>query len=337
MTRTSAASIVLVVVAFAGPGVGAYLKLGTEVADGRLVALRWTRQPIRYYVTNRDVVGVSAPELQAAINRAFGTWAGVPNTSIRFEFVGFTNAEPSNDGDRLSVIGFQSRPGPEFERTLGATQWEVDTMTGELLASDIFLNSVFDWSVAPGGAAARYDVESIVVHEIGHLLGLGHSALGETELQSSGRRRVLGKRAVMFPIAYPAGNIEDRTLEADDIAGATDSYGSGGATQATGSIAGRVTLNGSGLFGAHVTVLDTATGILTSGFALSAQGEFVIGSLAPGLYVVRVEPLDDGDKNSFFSEDTDVNINFKATYYARLVEVPAGGASGSIEIKVQPK
>ena len=61
------------------------------------------------------------------------------------------------------------------------------------------------------------------MHEIGHLHGLGHSALGETE-NSAGGRRVIGAEAVMFPIAFTAGSISDRTLKADDIAGISDIY-----------------------------------------------------------------------------------------------------------------
>jgi len=86
-----------------------------------------------------------------------------------------------------------------------------------------------------------------VTHELGHLLGLGHSALGETQKSPAGGRSVLGKRAVMFPIAYPRGSIEDRSIQADDIAGITDIYGDADAERELGAISGRVTLNGVGV------------------------------------------------------------------------------------------
>jgi Matrixin len=309
------------------------LKLGSRVGT-RVVSLRWNRMPIRYFITNRDVPGVTAPQLQAAIARAFDRWTTLASVTLSTQFAGLTNSDPFTD-DNASVIGFRSRP--DLDRTLGATTFTVDNTTGEVLESDIFLNTAFPWSVAAGGETSRYDVESIAVHEIGHLLGLGHSMLGETELLDIGRRRVLAKRAVMFPIAYPAGNIEDRTPEADDIAGLSDSYGTNTFRAQTGSISGKVTLGGAGVFGAHVTAFNSSTNTTVATFVLTQAGDFVISGLAPGLYIVRAEPLDDADLESFFDEDTTVNINFKPTYYAKLVAAPAGGAGKAIEIKVQAK
>jgi len=318
-----------------GPDVKAYLKLGSRI-DDRIVSLKWSpaQQPIRYFVTNRDVPGVTAVQLQAALDRAFRAWATLPGVSVSAQFVGFVSADPHVD-DGMSVIGFRSRP--DLDRVLGSTSFDIDNVTGAILESDIFLNSAFNWSVAAGGETSRYDVESISVHEVGHLLGLGHSALGETELQPAGGRRVLGKRAVMFPIAYPPGNIEDRTLEADDSAGMADIYPTAAFSRDTGAISGRVRLGSAGVFGAHVTAFNLDTGRLVGGFSLNAQGDFVIAGLAPGLYVVRAEPLDDAEADSFFDDETAVAINFKPAYYERLVAVPAGGTSGSIEIRVPAK
>jgi hypothetical protein len=43
----------------------AYLKLGTSVGN-QVLGIKWTHLPIRYFVTNRDVSGVTAPQLQTA-------------------------------------------------------------------------------------------------------------------------------------------------------------------------------------------------------------------------------------------------------------------------------
>jgi hypothetical protein len=124
-----------------------------------------------------------------------------------------------DDGFQHSDSGTNRRwiacwPPPVFSST---------TSTGALLESDIFFNSAFSWSVAKDGERAKWDIESIALHEIGHFSGLGHSAIGETELMG-GSRRVLSTGAVMFPIALGAGDISGRHLDADDIAGISDLY-----------------------------------------------------------------------------------------------------------------
>jgi hypothetical protein len=244
-----------------------------------------------------------------------------------------TAASPGSD-DGSSVLGFQNRP--DLDRVLASTSFLVDSATGALIESDIFFNAAFPWSVAAAGDSGRYDLESIALHEIGHFSGLSHSALGETELLSTGGRRVLSAEAVMFPIAFAPGSISARTLKADDIAGISDLYPAGDFTS-DGSLSGRVTKDGQPIFGAHVVAFNPATGAMVGGFSLNAQGQFSIGGLSPGPHVVRVEPLDDVDIGSFFDTSQNVDIDFGIAFLDRIVVVPKGGDSGEVAVTVVRK
>lgn len=308
----------------------AYLKFGVR-SGGRLIDVRWGQMPIRYFVNERDVPGVTSAQFRDAVRRAFATWQAVPTASIQAEFQGATVASP-NDVDGRTTIGYLDRP--DLDRVLAATSFVLNSATGELLESDIFFNTRFAWSTAAAGETGRVDVESIAVHEIGHLLGLGHSAIGETEMIPGGRR-VLGAGAVMFPIAFSAGNITDRSVFPDDVAGVVDLYGTQAAAEETGSITGTVTKNDRGVFGAHIVAFNPETGALVGGFSLSATGEFVIAGLSPGPYILRVEPLDDASTDSFFGGVVDVD--FRVTYAPRMVVAPRNGTADAIAIAVRPK
>ena len=322
----------ILLVLLAAVPAAAYLKLGTRLGN-RTVTLRWRQLPVRYFITEGGADGVSTEQFRAAVARAFNTWHAVPTATTSSQFAGFTQAPPGGS-DSMSVLGFLNRA--DQSRTLAATSFVLDVTDGSIIESDIYFNTAFQWSTADAGAAGRFDLESIAVHEIGHLLGLSHSALGETELISGGRR-VIAAESVMFPIAFSAGNTADRSLKSDDIAGISDVYDTGTATREFGSISGRVTKNGAGVIGAHVTAFNPQTGRLVGGFALGNDGAFVLAGLEPGPHVLRVEPLDDGDIESFFSESLGVDVDFNVKFYERVVVVPRGGGTGNIEIRVTPK
>jgi len=312
----------------------AYLKFGVRVG-GRQVTLKWTQVPVRYFVSAQSSVpGVSVGDFQGAIGRAFETWQAVPSATITYQAGGVTAAQPG-DEDGLSTLGFRDRP--DLDRVLASTSFVIDMGSGALVESDIFFNSSFQWSVQQSGEANRFDLQSIALHEIGHLSGLGHSALGETELREGGGRRVIAAEAVMFPIAFSPGSTAGRVLKADDIAGITDLYPESAATDSLGVISGRVTKNGQPVFGAHIIAFDPQSSAMVGSFTLNAQGEFQIAGLPPGPRLLRVEPLDDADVDSFFGASQTVDLDFRVTFSDRLIVVPRGGGTGTIELKVVPK
>ena len=334
MNRRAVAAVLAVLVFVQAQPARAYLKFGVTVG-GKNITLKWAPGPVRYFISDQGVPGVTSADLQAAVGRAFASWQAVPTASISYQFAGLTAAVPGQD-DGLSTIGFQSHP--ELDRVLASTSFLVDASTGALIESDIFLNAAFTWSVAAGGEANKYDVESIALHEIGHFSGLGHSALGETELDADGGRKVLGSDAIMFPIAFTPGSVAGRTLRADDIAGISDIYPDGDFTTAEGSLSGTVTKDGQPVFGAHVVAYDPKARTMGGSFTLNSLGQCSIGGLSPGVHILRVEPLDDADVDSFFDESVSpVDVDFLVTFYNSLVVVPRGGDSGFVTVKVVHK
>jgi len=327
-----ALTLLVMVVSLTAQPAQAYLHL-TSSTGSTQTPLKWNQTRLRWFATDRGVAGVTAAQFQTAVAAGFATWEAVPTASVAFQFVGFTSAVPFDD-DGISTFGFDAQP--DLDRVLGATSFVVDTLTGEIVESDVFFNSIFTWSTAAAGDASRFDLQSVATHEIGHFVGLGHSAIGETEIRPDGGRRVLASGAVMFPISLGRGITADRTLQPDDIAGVSDLYPDGDFDDTTGAISGRVVRNGTGVIGAHVIAFNPKTGVIIGGFSIGEGGTFQIAGLTPGAHVIRAEPLDDADVDSFFSP-SGIDVDFQVTLLPQLIVAPKGGASDRFDVSVRPK
>ncbi len=265
------------------------------VQNPATLAIRYTLALEGYSVTNR------VAELNA-IRAAFGQWQSVPGTKVKFEESGAvflpTDVNPV-DGQNVVVwlSGSRFLNGgatffPNTARGITLISTGADGVT--LAEADIVLNRNLDWFtdfdlVLPND----FFVESVALHEIGHLLGLNHAALGG---------------ATMF-WTNPGGVDHSAGLSSDEISGLRTVYGTAVGNASVGRVTGAVTLNGAPVLGAVVTVEDPA-GNAAACAVTTGSGAYAIGGLSPGSYTLRVTPLDpptSGDTYLVRGADLDVS------------------------------
>ena len=284
-------------------------------------------------------------EIEQVISDSFGTWSGVSGTTLnattnpgvlgpitRVTATDSCTNDQLSDADGLNTICFnQSSTGFStgvlaFTRVLTATAPGATlgasgpaAFAGQILDADtLFRNDGQATFATPGALATTqgqgaYDLESLLIHELGHWFGFDHSAVW---------------RAVMFPFAPPPGQFlgdrptaqaPDGPLADDDRSGIRWLYPDPGDTTYIGAIRGQVLPANpfalamyaspspgsavTGIFGAQVVAVDADTGSVIAatlgGWSCSASssapqfdGSFSIERLPLGHnYVIYAEPL----------------------------------------------
>jgi uncharacterized protein (TIGR03382 family) len=192
-----------------------------EFPDDAVV--RWeTSSPI-VHLHGAVPAGMSIVEVETVLDRALTRWAEPPCSGVRPMLAGIAS-DPPTPGDGRNTIGWVTTRWTErgFAADAAAST-DVQWAGRAIVEADIYLNADgHTWILGGDGAGAVRDLDSVLTHEIGHLLGLVHVC---EELGAEGAPDCASDPAFESSTMYPFyRGSSQASLDDDTIAGICSLY-----------------------------------------------------------------------------------------------------------------
>jgi uncharacterized protein (TIGR03437 family) len=313
---------------------------------------------ITYNVDQGPLGTLTNAQAVTMVNELFGIWQAVPGANLTIQNGGalnvdvnasnYTTYRANTNADAYHPIIFDT-DGSITDSVFGAGAstvtagfagpgWLISTdpaQDGKIVDASAVLNAKF----LSSGYGTLTEFKAIVLHELGHFLGVGHS---QANLGLAFDREAIFNNNDSLPIMFPI-SLGDRSsiLSADDKAQLLRLYPGGATTN--GTISGKVLLaDGVNPFqGANVIArrvddpnniaVSSVSGFYYKGTGVNAskgttdatvQGYYEISGLPAGNYTVEIEPIHPGfiSGSSVGPLDPPVDLPGPAEYYSGASE-----------------
>jgi len=286
--------------------------------------IRWPKRTIEISFSNSlltpganikpdsDVVG--------AAKRALARWSSLANINFIVNWNSSNSVSPIEGGDGVSLITIADTPENELfnsDSTTARTRVFFNPETGAIAEADISINPQpraedgTELQFSTDGTPGTYDLEATFTHEIGHLLGLDHSAVLASTMQS--------RQAFNGTFGLPA--MTERTLSEDDRQKIRSLYGP---AQRLGRIEGRLIDNRTQgvltpLSGVSIWAENVVTGRVMASDVTAEDGTYELEGLVAGQYRVMV--------SSASADNTGAPPKFRSFEISNQVSVKTNAAT----------
>ncbi|HEY2848152.1 MAG TPA: matrixin family metalloprotease [Pyrinomonadaceae bacterium] len=253
--------------------------MSAEIAGGGTPKdLRWRTAVIRLAVstsiTSQNSSIKADADILSALRRSIAAWEEVTGLEFRIESTDRQSVSPTGStGDGVSLI------------TVAATQENMQLFAGDpfgesartrvfynrrgaITEGDIVLNPLQQFST--DGTYGTFDLETTISHEIGHLIGLKHSAVAGS---------IMAERIPRNADVYMGPRIPSET----DIAAVRDLYGIEN-DSCCGAVSGKLSLPGKASSKGVTVWAEDNQGRVVGQAEATADGTYRVGGLSDAKY-----------------------------------------------------
>lgn len=269
---------------------GSQTGFGDPVESAEQARYRWKSGKIRIAISRSVLLAASinSPDSSAyeAVRRGIDAWQGIADVELVTEISDRENANISGaGGDGISLITIA--PTAENILLFGKDDLDAAAKTrvfynrrDHITEADIVLNPYQQFST--DGRFGTYDLENVITHEIGHLLGLRHNGVfGSIMYRTAPKNGIFG-----------LADISNRKISATDRSELREIYGAQVGDVCCGQITGRLIGAAKSARTFEVWVESVSSGRVVGQAAVKRDGSFRVGGLDAGEFRVFTRAYD---------------------------------------------
>ena len=203
----------------------------TAAGDRCYINVRWENRVVPYMVRLPATSRISPSLMEGAARRAFDRWNAVRCSDLEFVFEGFINGDtPVAGANEIFPVTSGWTAAGRDPLAAALTVVTFGSESGQIRAARVEVNEEFHGftDVDDGGCVDAFDLEAVLTHEAGHVLGLAHPCefrgMNDDDCPVPACETLLSTQAAdapqptMWPVS-PTCDRTSRSLETDDVEG----------------------------------------------------------------------------------------------------------------------